>query len=96
MREGFRRPSRPFSHKNTLSGVLAQGVYPTAAPAPMVILSADLAPAPAAYARPPLARTLLSSVDLVGDQVKPPLDPSTVSQITEVTNTVRGWALPKP
>ncbi|KAK9843686.1 hypothetical protein WJX81_002304 [Elliptochloris bilobata] len=67
------------------------GVYPTAAPAPMVILSADLAPAPSAYARPPQARTLVSSIDLVGDQVKPPLDPATTSQIAEVTNTLL-WA----
>lgn len=55
----------------------------------MVIMSADLAPAPADTARPPLARTLVASVDLIGDQVRPPLDPATSSQVAEVTNTVR-------
>ncbi len=68
-------------------------VYATAAPAPMVIMRADLAPAPGAAARPPLARTLVASVDLIGDQVVPPLDPATIGQVSEVTYTVRGKGL---
>jgi hypothetical protein len=70
-------------------------VYPTAAPAPMVIMKADLAPAPGAAARPPLARTLVASVDLIGDQVVPPLDPATIGQVSEVTYTVRGDRVPR-